>query len=234
MTGHSQAGSRLWNEAMARRYDPEAYHLRSCFAIRWLERLRIGTILSFLEPRAQDRVLEVGCGAGNVLEQVPSRRLYGIDLSTHLIARSRLRLAHLHPHLAQADGVRLPFASDLFHKLICSEVLEHVPDPRSIVAEMARVAAPGAILVLSIPNERWINRTKRMTRALRLRSPLPRPDYQFPEEMTDEWHLHSFSLPLLFEVCKGILVIRQVRGIPLSATPLRYVAQCQVDPGLRR
>lgn len=222
-----------WNEEMARKYDPEAYHLRSNFLIRWIERRRVRTILHFLNASQQDSVLEIGCGAGNVLEQVPSNQSYGIDLSTFLLKKSQNRLAQRQAKLAQANAERLPFSDRQFRKLICTEVLEHVLYPGKLVSEMARVATVDATLVISVPNEEWINRVKRMINALGLGRWLLKGDkdsYSSPDQMTDEWHLHSFDLALLQEISKNILVIHKITAIPFSITPLRHVACCQVIP----
>jgi ubiquinone/menaquinone biosynthesis C-methylase UbiE len=220
-----------WNEEMARKYDPEAYHLRSNFLIRWIERRRVKAILDFLKPGGKDNVLEVGCGAGNVLEQVPAGSLNGIDLSTFLLKKSQSRLAARRPGLALANAERLPFAGGQFARLVCTEVLEHVANPRQVVSEMARVAAADAVLVISVPNERWINRVKALIHALGLSRWLlhgSKGAYNSPDKMTDEWHLHSFDLALLREISENILLIRQTKAVPLCFAPLRYVVQCQV------
>ena len=220
-----------WNEEMARKYDPEAYHLRSNFLIRWIERRRVKAILGFLKPNGQGNLLEVGCGAGNVLEQVPAGRLHGVDLSTFLLKKSQSRLAQRQAGLVLANAERLPFADGQFGRLVCTEVLEHVSDPRQVVSEMARVATAGAVLVISVPNERWINRAKEMIRGLGLRRWLlhgNKDTYNSPDNMTDEWHLHSFDLVLLRKISENILLIRQIKAIPLGFVPLRYVAWCQV------
>lgn len=220
-----------WNEEMARKYDPEAYHLRSNSLIRWIERCRVKAILRFLNASHQDRVLEVGCGAGNVLEQILSNELYGIDLSASLLKKSQGRLAHRQAKLVRANAERLPFADRQFRKLVCTEVLEHVPDPRRIVSEMARVATADAVLVISVPNEAWINRVKGVIRALGLARWLLQGNedsYSSPDQMTDEWHLHSFDLALLGEITTNVLFIKEIKAIPFSFIPLRYVARCRV------
>jgi 2-polyprenyl-3-methyl-5-hydroxy-6-metoxy-1,4-benzoquinol methylase len=220
-----------WNEEMAHKYDPEAYHLRSNFLIRWIERRRVKTILNFLNVNQQDTVLEVGCGAGNILEQIPSTQLYGIDLSTFLIKKSQHRLTSRRAVLAQSNAEYLPFANARFGRLVCSEVLEHVSSPRCVVGEMARVATSEAVLVISVPNEAWINRVKGIIRMLGLGRWLLKGDgdaYNSPDQMTDEWHLHSFDLNLLRDISQGILVVRQTKAIPFSFIPLRYVALCQL------
>jgi len=176
-------------------------------------------------------VLEVGCGAGNVLEQVRSGRLYGIDISAFLLQKSQRRLAHRQAKLVRSNAERLPFADRQFRKLICTEVLEHVLDPRKVVGEMARVAAVDAVLVISVPNEGWINRVKGSIHALGLGRCLLQGDedsYSSPDCMTDEWHLHSFDLALLQRVCQNILLIRKIKAIPFRFIPLRYVAYCRL------
>lgn len=222
-----------WNEDMARKYDPESYHLRSNFLIRWIERRRVEVIRHFLNVGQQDCVLEVGCGAGNVLEKIPSKALCGIDLSSFLIRKSQKRLAHRRAILVQANAERLPFSDGQFCSLVCTEVLEHVPDPRQIVREMARVATANAVLVISVPNEIWINRVKRAIQTLGLNRWLlqgGKDQYSSPDRMTDEWHLHSFDLALFQEVTKDILYVHQIKPIPFALIPLRYVALCRDVP----
>ncbi len=220
-----------WNEEMAHKYDPEAYHLRSNFLIRWIERRRVKAILRFLAVRPTDRVLEVGCGAGNVLEQVGSGRLHGLDLSTYLLQKARRRLAGCKAGLVRGNAEQLPFAGGRFDKLVCTEVLEHVADPRRVVNEMARLAAADGLVVISVPNEAWIDRAKALIRRLGLWRWLLQGEegaYTSSEQMTDEWHLHRFDLALLQQVAAGILEIRRVRAIPFPYIPLRYVVCCRV------
>jgi 2-polyprenyl-3-methyl-5-hydroxy-6-metoxy-1,4-benzoquinol methylase len=220
-----------WNEEMAHKYDPEAYHLRSNFLIRWIERRRVKIILNFLNTHQQDRVLEIGCGAGNILEQIPATRLHGIDLSIFLIKKSQRRLISHQAILAQSNAEQLPFVNGKFHKLVCSEVLEHVANPRRVIDEIARVATDDAVIVISIPNEAWIDLVKVIIGKLGLGRWLLKGkngSYNSPDQMTDEWHLHSFDLALLKEITNGILVVHQTKAIPFIFIPLRYVARCQL------
>jgi SAM-dependent methyltransferase len=54
------------------------------------------------------------------------------------------------PHV-QADGSALPFAGETFDAVICSEVLEHVYDPKTVVAEIGRVLKKGGLLLACVP-----------------------------------------------------------------------------------
>jgi ubiquinone/menaquinone biosynthesis C-methylase UbiE len=221
-----------WNEAMAHKYDPEAYHLRSNRLIRWIERRRVKAILHFLAASSSDTVLEVGCGAGNVLEQVRSRSLFGLDLSPFLLAKSQQRLAAKKAKLIQANAEKLPFVNGCFSRLICTEVLEHVRNPRQVICEMVRVASANAIVVISVPNEVWIDRVKGVIRNLGLKRLLLKGRgenaYDSPDEMLDAWHLHRFDLSLLRRIAAGTLHIRHIRAIPFTFLPLRYVVACEL------
>jgi ubiquinone/menaquinone biosynthesis C-methylase UbiE len=216
-----------WNEAMARRYDPESYHLRSNWLIRWIERRRVRAILDLLDGADGHDVLEVGCGAGNVLERVTAAELYGLDLSPYLLAKAQRRLWSRQAKLIQANAETLPFRSGRFKRLICTEVLEHVRDPRRVIAEIARIAAPGSVIVISVPNEGWIDSVKKMIRGLGLGHLLLKGQgenaYSSPDEMTDAWHLHRFNLALLYQVSGNILRVQTIRRIPFVFLPLRYV-----------
>src|SRR5690606_33049497 len=54
-------------------------------------------------------------------------------------------------YLQRADATQLPFADNTFDKIICSEVLEHLPDYQQVLAEIRRVLKPGGLLAISVP-----------------------------------------------------------------------------------
>ena len=229
-----------WNEAMTRKYDSEDYHLRSNFVIRWIEHRRVEVILRFLEARPGDTVVEIGCGAGVVLEQIPASHLLGLDLSGFILQKTQRRLSS--PRLGQrrltllqANAESLPLAANQFKKILCTEVIEHVLEPRNVVREMARVATVNAVLVITIPNEALIDRVKALINKVRLSRWLLQGNgndshqaaYNSPAD-ANEWHLHRFDLPLLRRVTKNVLVIDEIKAVPFRFLPLRYVVRCRV------
>ncbi len=115
-----------------------------------------------------DRVLDIGCGEGRhaitayLMQHVHS---VGIDMSFDDIATARSRFAEFRRacadrclSLAVANGMRLPFEDASFDKVICSEVLEHVPDYHAMLGEIRRVMKPGGALAVSVPRygPEWI------------------------------------------------------------------------------
>lgn len=111
------------------------------------------------------RILDIGCGTGRHACEVFRWRntfVVGADLRREDLMEARRRLT-LHrawgEHgggqwaVAGADVVRLPFRSESFDRVICSEVLEHVPDQKQAMEELARVLQPGGRMAVSVP--RW-------------------------------------------------------------------------------
>jgi SAM-dependent methyltransferase len=103
---------------------------------------------------AGERVLEVGCGTGNLWRDnadrlPPSVSLVLTDLSPGMLEESRRRLAGRLPslELQVADVQSLPFADASFDLALASHMLYHVPDRARALAELARVLRPGGRLV---------------------------------------------------------------------------------------
>ena len=221
-----------WNEEMTRKYDSEDYHLRSNFIIRWIEKKRVKAILKLLKSTSQDTVVEIGCGAGMVLEQIPAGTVIGMDLSGFILHKTQRRLAKRNALILQGNGENLPFSNNQFDKIVCTEVIEHVMEPRNIASEMARVGTSQSTLVITIPNESLIDNAKKFVGKLGLgrmflAGTSENDAYHSPED-ANEWHLHQFDLPMLREVTADFLIIQKVIPIPFSFLPLRYVVSCRV------
>lgn len=96
--------------------------------------------------------LDLGAGLGyysrRLLAGAPPVVAVDLDLAA-------LAWASHEEHAAAADAVRLPFADGTFATVLLADVLEHCPDDRAVLAEVARVLAPGGLLVLSVPSMEW-------------------------------------------------------------------------------
>ncbi len=214
---------RAWNEVMVRKYHPTRYHRSPNPLIRWIEGKRTRTILSMLDMHEEECVLDVGCGAGDILERIPCGVLAGLDISPTLVAEAKVRLGSRAEVVCgdaeSADGL---FPGRAFDKVYCSEVLEHVLHPHRVVQAMAALTRPGGRIVVSVPNERLINAVKRILRWTGLFRLLF--GGHIADRMEDEWHIHIFSRrELLLLLCSPPLVFERIRGIPFSCFPLRYV-----------
>ena len=211
-----------WNEKMVEKYDIEAYYSSSNPAVKYIENRRIYWILELLCPQDSENILEVGCGAGHVLQGVAVGQLYGIDLSSRMLSLARKRLGDK-VELKKCNAESIDYPDDVFDKIICTEVLEHTLNPSRVLHEIRRVAKAGGTVVLSIPNEGLINKSKEFF----IKVGIFKVFFKNTPER-NEWHLHSFSLPILRSMTKGILEELEIRAIPNRFFPLRYVGKYKV------
>ena len=101
-----------------------------------------------------ERVLEVGCGTGVILEELATRKyldLHGVD-----ILPGRLSTAHVHSpqaFLTCADARSLPFPRQSFDISLCHFLLLWVPDPLQALLEMKQVTRTGGhVLAMAEPD----------------------------------------------------------------------------------
>jgi SAM-dependent methyltransferase len=107
-------------------------------------------LLDRLEPyRGQGRLLEVGCASGLLLKRARERgwQVQGVELSDSAVADARA--LGLDVHHGTLDDASLP--ADAFDVVFMGDVLEHVPDCRATLAQVARVLAPGGHVVVRGP-----------------------------------------------------------------------------------
>ncbi len=210
-----------WNEAMFVKYNNERMYYHPNPILRWIERKRVKQIVKFAGAEDKTKVLEIGCGEGYILNQFPRGELYGIDLSHTAIARAKDRTKD-NPNiksLSVQNGERTSYKDGTFDVVLCSEVIEHVPHPEKIVAEMIRVAKPDGSIIITFPNEPLINFCKSIVAKLGLYKLILKG---VPEHMDEEWHIHSFSKNMFLGIADGKLNVKQIKRIPLPFLPLRY------------
>ena len=118
--------------------------------------------------KADSRLLEIGCGAGNLLLQAAVRGSYPVALDLAMQAltfvRSRLREAQSGSEAPrdfmciQSVGELLPLDNESFECILLSEVIEHLEAPQISIKEAARVLSPGGRLLVTTPNYRslWL------------------------------------------------------------------------------
>jgi demethylmenaquinone methyltransferase/2-methoxy-6-polyprenyl-1,4-benzoquinol methylase len=129
---------------LPRRYDALSAALSFWQDPRWRRAL-----VSAVQPRDGQRVLDVATGTGMVAAELLSRcecSVVGIDQSAAMLAAARARFARggeSRVELIEGQAETLPFADQSFDALTFTYLLRYVDDPAATVAELARVLRPG-------------------------------------------------------------------------------------------
>jgi SAM-dependent methyltransferase len=92
-----------------------------------------------------ERALDLGCGDGRLTAELDAGELTAADVSPVALERARRRLPDARIVELEPDTA-LPFDDGSFELVYCKQVLEHVEHPRELLAEVARVLAPGGHL----------------------------------------------------------------------------------------
>lgn len=101
------------------------------------------------------RALEVGCGQGTFcgwLADHGAERVLGIEFSSAAVRRARASSDHPAVRFEVGDIQDIGCADGSFDLVVSCETIEHVPDLRRALRELARVLRPGGTLLLSTPN----------------------------------------------------------------------------------
>ena len=142
-----------FSELAHRWWDPQSefrpLHQINPLRLEWIDQI---------SPLRGEKVLDVGCGGGILADSMARKgaEVLGIDLAT-----KALKVAQLHalesgtPHIQYREVSVEALAQEMpsaFDTVTCMEMLEHVPDPGSVVAACARLVKPGGYVFFSTIN----------------------------------------------------------------------------------
>jgi SAM-dependent methyltransferase len=163
--GAPRPGTPGWSEWVKDYYrDVETYdwvdvsdNLRGPEAIFHRNRERALRQLVKRYARPGEPILDAGCGTGLNLRHLPAGSV-GLDINPRNLEIVRTRVPDCQPVLGDLEA--MPFADGTFGTVLCSEVLEHVPDPARALWEIRRVLRSGGVLIGSVPARSWIWRLR--------------------------------------------------------------------------
>jgi len=121
-----------------------------CWNKKIFELIRANKILG-----KETRILEIGCGEGNLLKNIHEEiginkdKLYGIEQSEKAVLRLK---DHGFKNIKCTDAKNIPFKDKFFDIVIMAEVIEHLRDPDAVLAEIRRILKNNGIIILSFPN----------------------------------------------------------------------------------
>jgi SAM-dependent methyltransferase len=114
----------------------------------YLARIAIARALAAAAPHARGTLVDVGCGTRPYLPLFSPHitRYIGVNYPPTAVERPYYAAADVY-----ADGSHLPLRDGCAQTALCTQVLEHVPEPGLLLTEIARVLCPGGVLLLTAP-----------------------------------------------------------------------------------
>jgi ubiquinone/menaquinone biosynthesis C-methylase UbiE len=129
----------------AKKYDSTNYskHARGLY----------DTVLIKLDQFSFNKLLDVGCGTGNLLALIFSKydvQIAGVDLSPDMLEIARKKLGEK-TDLRLGDSEYLPFDDESFDVVICTDSFHHYPHPKNALTEFRRVLHPKGRIIIADP-----------------------------------------------------------------------------------
>jgi ubiquinone/menaquinone biosynthesis C-methylase UbiE len=170
--------------------------------------LELRTRLRTEELEPEDRVLDLGCGAGVftaiAAKVVGPARVLGVDVAEAALTRARHHHPELNFELVPFDGP-LPLADNCFDVIWASEVIEHVADTATWLSEVRRVLTPQGRLLLTTPSH---GRLRLLVHGIE----------RYSEPQGD--HLHLYTARSLRTLLTEDFGFREVRVAAATGPPL--------------
>lgn len=203
-----------YRQARQAHWDELARHIDTRASWGKYYRQRLGQIYRFLVAPGQ-RVLEVGCGRGDLLVALEPATGVGVDFSGEMIRQARQR----HPHLRfiEADGHQLEL-DETFDTIILSDLVNDLWDVQTVFEQIARLTTPRTRLIINTYSRLW-EPPLSLAERLGLAKPTLYQNWLTVEDITNLLGLVDFEViqtwqellwplptPLLSDFCNRFLV----------------------------
>jgi len=196
---------------------------------------RLERVYGFLVP-AGSRVLEIGCGTGDLLAALAPERGVGVDFSPAMVAEARRRYPNL--TFIEADAHDLSALEGPFDVIVLSDLLDDVWDVQALLDGLHRLCHPGTRIVTNFFSRLWEIPLRIATR-LKLARPVLKQNWLTVADIDNLLKLSDFGvirtwqevlcplpIPILGPLANRVLVrLWGIRNLALSnfmlARPLR-------------
>jgi SAM-dependent methyltransferase len=169
------------------------------------------TAVKTIRPLNIETILDAGCGEGFTLERLRQEKIgkvyKGIEYEKDAVALAN----KLYPDLevSQGDIYKLPFKNNTFDLVVCTEVLEHLENPKKAYRELLRVSRK--YVLISVPNEPFFT-IQRIGRLQNVRHLGAHPEH------IQHWTIPAF---LKFVKVRGVKVMVKKFPIPWTMVVIK-------------
>jgi len=167
---------------------------------------RVAQVVRFHVPPGSS-VLEIGCGAGDLLAALEPARGVGVDISPRMLELARARHPDLEFVLADAEQLAL---SETFDYVVLSDLVGYLDDLQRAFELLRRVSGPQTRVIVTYYNYLW-EPLLRAGEALGLKRPQPGQNWLAPEDIENLLTLADFRT-----ICRGRELLLPL-GVPLLA-----------------
>jgi len=202
-----------WNDEMVLKYHKDGTLFESKNPLLGLlEKLRLKKIIKLAELNKNDILLDLGCGEGFLISFLPDlKKIVGIDISQIALKKAKKILKHkLNVQLQWGNAQKLDLPNQSFDKVICSETLEHLPNPRKAMEEIHRILKSKGLTIISVPDEKRIQFIMKMTKLFLINKLL----HTARQKKDYEWHLHQADKKFIHNISKGFFKVKKIHRTP--------------------
>lgn len=210
-----------FNSIASRWWDPDGEFK----PLHLLNPVRLSYISDELQGLFGKKVIDIGCGGGILAESMArsGADVTGLDMAQDSLAVARLHALETGVAINYQQATAEHFASQhraQFDVVTCMEMLEHVPEPMSVIQACADLAKPGATLFFSTLNKTWKAYLLAIVGAEHLLKLVPKGTHEFSKfirpsilmryleqaglEVTDATGLHFNPLNNSFKTGPGV------------------------------
>jgi len=202
-----------WNDEMVSKYHQKGTLFESKNPIlRLIEKSRLKKIIKVSKLSKGDIVLDLGCGEGFLISILPDlKKIVGVDISNIALERAKKILKNRkNIELKWDDAQNLNLANESFDKVICSETLEHLPEPRKAIKEIHRILKKNGLAIISVPDERRIQFIIKLAKIFFIDRLL----HAARKEKEYDWHLHQADKKFIFSISEGLFGVKKIYRTP--------------------
>jgi len=123
--------------------------------VRFIHTNRLNQIIKLIKNKENLKILDAGCGEGHLIQKlqnnIPNNTYYGFDITDIALEKAKIRCTKA--IIEKKDLANTKTTNDFFDIIICSEVLEHIPEYQEVINELKRILQKDGLLIITFPNE---------------------------------------------------------------------------------